>query len=69
MKLVAAWLCIDCDEVFDTGQRLTSFTRQCPSCCSVATWPIITWLNRRVNSEGTDRPRDDRPAQRAAGAE
>ena len=56
MKLKAARLCIECDEVFEG--------RECPACGSGESWPIILWLNydpekgRALLKELSDVPAD-----------
>lgn len=38
-KLHAAWICLDCDEVYDGGKR-----GACPACGSRSGWPLRRWV-------------------------
>lgn len=42
MKLSKSILCIDCDNVFEAGQR--GLENTCPVCGSTSTMPLTRWV-------------------------
>lgn len=56
MKLASARVCVQCEEIFDHIRTLSAGTgdaRVCPSCMSISTVRLSTWLQTMEEFEKT----------------